>query len=989
LHDRRTAGTLDVVEDPELDETASIVDVTPVDLSRIRERNARIEPGDSLGRYTVRALLGRGGMGEVFEAYDPELDRVVALKVIRPDFVETSSRARARFVREAQAMGRLNHPNVVSIYDVGSAGTRVFVAMELVAGPDLKTWLADHPDARPRDIIEIFLQAGRGLAAAHDAGIVHRDFKPSNVIIGDRVRVADFGLARLMHQPSPETASAIGSPTTPLSAEVTEAGALIGTRAYMAPEQRDGGPPSPLSDQYSFGVALHEALFGARPDMPRPAVDRRVPTWISRIVERTLQPRPEDRYPSMQRLLADLGRDPWRTRGRVLWAVGTLLIVVASIAIASRDARPRCVGADAQVAALWDGPKQAQVAAAFSATGLPYAADTFAKVDRGLRQWQTAWAREHRGACEATEVRHEQSEALLDRRMQCLARAKAEIAALVSLLGHADRTALDRATQATIEVGAPDACADVASLSTTPPPRDPQVRTEVDGLREGLAQLAALRKLGQWKDGLALGRSLIEKARGIAYEPALAQVLAAEASLELTADGDIDAAIQRLYEATRIGSLSNEDAAVSSAFNSLVYAFGSKKRMFEAAEVAYQAARAAVARLGNPSRSVAELHLYRAYTMSRKGDFASALEQGRAALALQIEIYGPRSIQAAIALGTVANATKRQGHAAEAQPLLEQALAIAEEAVGPLHPNYGTLLENAGSNLRELGEADASAELLERSVKNAEARGEPDSPALAHRLDVLAEARFEQRRLPEARALLERAIAIHVGKPGAGAAELAASYSTLAEVSRVQGDPAQAHRLHLQALAIERKLFGEIHVNVAGDYRYDAAALTALGHLTEARTAIERALAIDKQTIGEDHPDHGETLRIQGELLCAERRCAAAASLFRRAVALHEKEVGPTSPVLVESLVRLCGALLVSGDATGARAAGERVLAIGVKAPPDLREVARFCVARSAWVTGDRELARQHARAAQAALRALSFPVPELPEIDRWLADHR
>jgi tetratricopeptide (TPR) repeat protein len=975
--------------DPELDETASIMDVTPVSLGKVRDLGAPIEAGDCLGRYAVRALLGRGGMGEVFEAYDPELDRVVALKVIRPDLVETSSRARARLVREAQAMGRLNHPNVVSIYDVGTAGQRVFVAMELVAGPDLKAWLADHRDAPAREIVEIFLQAGRGLAAAHDAGIVHRDFKPSNVIIGDRVRVADFGLARLIHQPSLAASAATGSPTTPLDAEVTEAGALIGTRAYMAPEQRDGAPPSPLSDQYSFGVALHEALFGVRPGTPRPAADRRVPTWIARIVERALQPRPEDRYPSMQRLLADLARDPWRSRGRALWAVGTLLVVVASIAIALQSGRPRCMGAEAQIAATWDGSRQGQVAAAFSATGLPYAADTFTKVDRGLRQWQTAWAREHRSACEATEVRHEQSEALLDRRMQCLRRAKAEIAALVSLLAHADRTAVDRATQATFEVGAPDACADAASLSTTPPPRDPRVRTEVDDVREGLAQLAALRKLGQWKAGLALGRALIEKARGVAYDPVLAQVLAAEASLELTADGDIDTAIQRLYEATRIGSLSNEDAAVASAFNNLVYAFGSKKRMFEAAEVAYQAALAAVARVGNPSRSVAELHLYRSYTLSRKGDFANALEHGRAALALQTEIYGPRSIQAAIALGTVANAIKRQGHAADAQPLLERALTIAEEALGPLHPNYGTLLENAGSNLRELGEAAAAADLLERSVKNAEARGEPDNPALAHRLDVLAEARFEERRLAEARALLERAIAIHVAKQGASAPELSSSYSTLAEVARLEGDPAQAHRLHLQAMAIDRKTFGEIHARLGDDYRYDAAALIALGHLMEARTAIERALAIDKQTIGEDHPDHGDTLRVQGELLCAERRCAAAVGLFRQAVALHEKEVGANSPVLVEPLVGLCEALLASGDSTAARTAGERVIAIGDKVPPDLQGAARFCVARSEWLTGHRELARQHARTARATLRALSFPARELPEIDRWLADHR
>ncbi|HZJ64071.1 MAG TPA: serine/threonine-protein kinase [Kofleriaceae bacterium] len=974
--------------DPELDETASVIDMTPTSLAKMRSVSGRIRAGDTLGRYTVRDLLGRGGMGEVFEAYDPELDRVVALKVLRPDLLETSATARARFVREAQAMGRLNHPNVVSIYDVGTAGERVFVAMELVAGPDLKAWLAEHPDAPPRELVEIFLQAGRGLAAAHDAGIVHRDFKSSNVILGDRVRVADFGLARLIHQPSLSDSVDARGPTSPLDTEVTEAGTLIGTRAFMAPEQREGALPSPLSDQYSFGVAMHDALFGVHPDTPRPA-GRRVPSWISRIVDRAMRPRPEERYPSMHALLAELGRDPARNRRRALWAAGTLLIVGASLAIALQARRPPCEGADAQVAAIWDDPRQAQVAAAFRTTGLPYATDTFTKVDRGLRQWQAAWARGHRDACEATEVRHEQSEALLDRRMQCLAKAKAEVAALVSLLAHADRTAVDRAAQASLEVGAPDVCADPAALSTAAPPPDPRVRAEVDDLRAGLAQLAALRKLGHWKDGVALGHDLIERARRVAYPPVLAQILAAEASLELTADGDIDASIQRLYEATRIGSLTAEDAAVASAFNNLVYAFGSKKRAFEAAEVAYQAALAAVARIGNPPRSVAELHLYRSYTLYRKGDFAGALEQGRAALALQTEIYGPRSIQAAIALGNVAGSMKRMGHAADAQPLLDRAVVIAEEALGPMHPNYGTLLENSGGNLRELGEAARAADLLERAVKNAEDRGEPDNPSLAHRLDVLATARFEQRRLAEARRLLERAIAIHIAKQGENATELSTSYSTLAEVSRLQGDPAQAHRLQLQAMAIDRKTFGDKHATVGDGYRYDARALTALGQLTEAHAAIERALAIDKQTIGDDHPEHGDTLQFQGELLCAERHCAAAVGLFRQALAIHEKEVGPNSPVLAESLVGLCEALLASGDAGAARAAGDRVVGIGTRVPPDLLGAAQFCVARCEWLTGDRDVARQHARAAREILGALEFPARELPELDRWLADHR
>src|SRR5215813_12256971 len=221
-----------------------------------------VRPGDCLGRYTLLAHIGRGGIGEVFSAYDPELDRIVAVKVLRPGLTGESPEAGARFQREAQAMARLSHPNVVAVYDVGAVGQRVYMAMELVDGPTLEAWLRERSRGW-REVLEAFLQAGRGLEAAHAAGLVHRDFKPSNVIVGNRVRVADFGLARVVAGAEP-----VPGPLAPtaLHGVVTQTGQALGTPAYMAPEQRAGGPPSPQSDQYSFAVALYEALHGTRPE---------------------------------------------------------------------------------------------------------------------------------------------------------------------------------------------------------------------------------------------------------------------------------------------------------------------------------------------------------------------------------------------------------------------------------------------------------------------------------------------------------------------------------------------------------------------------------------------------------------------------------------------------------------------------------------------------------------------------------------------------
>ncbi len=233
-----------------------------------------------IGRFTVLGVLGRGGMGVVLSAYDDDLDRKVALKLLNADKGD-GDLGRARLLREAQALGRLSHPNVVQVYDVGEHEGQVFVAMEFVRGLQLDDWLGirkrhvDDPAARPRphwrEVINVFLQAGRGLAAAHEAGLVHRDFKPQNVMIGEdgRARVLDFGLARAEGGPgavstiaTAEQQSVTGhsalesgvssSTSRPLDDQLTAYNTIIGTPAYMSPEQHLGLPVTALGDQFSF-----------------------------------------------------------------------------------------------------------------------------------------------------------------------------------------------------------------------------------------------------------------------------------------------------------------------------------------------------------------------------------------------------------------------------------------------------------------------------------------------------------------------------------------------------------------------------------------------------------------------------------------------------------------------------------------------------------------------------------------------------------------
>ena len=305
----------------------------------------RLEPAARLGRYTVIRLLGQGGMGVVYAAYDELLDRRVAVKLVRVD--SRGGDAQARILREAKALAQLSHPNVVQIYEVSASAGRIFIAMEYVRGSSLGavTGRLRAADAAMLDLLDLYVQAGRGLAAAHAEGLVHRDFKPDNVIVGEdgRTRVIDFGLATVLEPEVGATVAGLRSPLNPLTSESV----LLGTPAYMSPEQLSGRPADARSDQFSFCVALYEALGGVRPFAGdniaelsaaiRGGALHRVkgealPRWLLAILQRGLAADPAERFPSMDALLAALSNDPGAARRRRLRVVA---LAFASAAIAA------------------------------------------------------------------------------------------------------------------------------------------------------------------------------------------------------------------------------------------------------------------------------------------------------------------------------------------------------------------------------------------------------------------------------------------------------------------------------------------------------------------------------------------------------------------------------------------------------------------------------------------------------------------------------
>ncbi|HEU0035275.1 MAG TPA: serine/threonine-protein kinase, partial [Kofleriaceae bacterium] len=406
-----------------------------------------------LGRLVILDRLGAGAMGTVYAAYDPQLDRKVAVKVLHA----AGADANARFLREARTLAKLAHPNIVTIYEAGEDAGAVHVVMELATGVPLRAWIAAAERKHDwRDVVRVMREVAAGLAAAHAAGIVHRDVKPENILIGDdRARLVDFGLAL-------DDAERAGDEP------------VAGTPAYLAPEVLAGGAATAASDQFSFGVTLYEALYGKRPhaaatcaelaDAARraadaPAVDPAVPGWVHAIAKRALAAAPDDRAPSMTAVGSELGRDR-RTKRRAL-AIAAAALVAGGIggalvmhgSAAPTPAPPSCDGSS-RTAEVWSRDRADHVRAALGDAG--WRDRAIGSLDELARAWTASYGK----VCEATRIRGAQSDRLLELRMRCLDRALGRFDALAAALAASplDRAARAEASSAILQLPRPERC---------------------------------------------------------------------------------------------------------------------------------------------------------------------------------------------------------------------------------------------------------------------------------------------------------------------------------------------------------------------------------------------------------------------------------------------------------------------------------------------------------------------------------------------------
>jgi tetratricopeptide (TPR) repeat protein/predicted Ser/Thr protein kinase len=686
----------------------------------------------AIGRYRIEGRLGAGGMGEVYLGLDAALGRKAAIKRVPPERSRPESSERLR--NEARALARLSHPNVVQVYEVGEHEGQTFLAMEYVEGTTLTGWLKQSHGWR--EILSVFVDAGRGLAAAHSAGVVHRDFKPDNVLIhaSGRVCVADFGLA-VADEPGADRHE------------------ISGTVRYMSLEQLRGEAVDARSDQFSFCVALYEALWQQEPfdratvasrvlalEEGRPKQPPRgmVPRAVWRVVRRGLQRDPELRWPSFDELLAALQAIPIRRRRRAVLSL-VLPLSLAGLGLFARvsaDARA-CTGVADELVGVWDDELQATLAAAFAKTEIAHAAATLERVEQGLDAWADAWTSERLAQCEA--ARSESDDEQLTRaRRACLERQRRRVEVLTTVLAQANVEALDRAVEVVAGLPAPSNCSAAEQLVGPEPPA-PELVDRVEQVRLELAAASSRRELGR-PDLAALGR-LVEDARALEHPPLLAEALAEQGRTEI-AIGSPKRGLELLDEAGRLALTSEHPRLLAETWTTLALHLAADYPEPLLAGQQLELAEAAWARSSVEPHTRSRLAYGHGRLAQQRGDRARAREHFREALAL----LAPSDPERPAYLDALAEIAEPD----EQFELSKQALQSAEAVFGPEHPNTAVHAYNLGANELERGHRDQGTALLERAAGIwTQAHREPH-PNLARAHLLLADAAMQAGELDRA-----------------------------------------------------------------------------------------------------------------------------------------------------------------------------------------------------------------------------------------------
>ena len=747
-------------------------------------------PELTLGRYRVIDILGSGGMGVVYRAYEPELDRVVALKIIRPRMdADRSAKYLARFVREGRMMAKLGHPNILTVYEAGTQDAVGYLAMEFVNGGTLGEWARAHPPgghARFDALLDFATAAGEGLVAAHAAKVVHRDIKPENMLLdaAGRLKLADFGIARVADGERVEPPVTRSELRTLDDTTITQTDEVVGTLRYAAPEQLSG-VATEASDQFSFCLTFYELALGRYPfptsvplgfesgdALPEASG---MPRWFHRIMVRGLAADPNQRFESMRALLDALerGRRPSRTPTLVVAGLGASALV-AGFAWAGEDADP-CSELDA--VPWWNTARADQVRDAFAATEEPAALTSAAATIESVDAYVASWTAARIDACEARTRRSLDTTAT----DACLNRREDQLVALLDRLETADAAAVARAPDAMQTLPSVRSCMDterLLSLRFDPPP--PAEERRVAEARLVVSQGVATRELGQLRDAVDIGERGVELAEATGYEPAIAEALVelAEAHYERS-DQNAAAVAARRGLVTARASRHPEAAARAAAV--LAWAQADTPEELELWS-ALALSEGHVVSIPVFRRQVLAVQAGKLMTMGR---IESALEIHEALLE---QAEGPRGI--ATASTNAASAYLRAGNVERGGELARRAAELFSDVLGPDHPSTITAELNVAHALWGQGALEAAEESFRRVVEVRSRLAGDDAETTQNARYNLAMVLAERGSHDEARAQMRR---VRSHYP-VGSLERAMTELELAGIEAAAGNDAEAVR---------------------------------------------------------------------------------------------------------------------------------------------------------------------------------------------------
>jgi tetratricopeptide (TPR) repeat protein/tRNA A-37 threonylcarbamoyl transferase component Bud32 len=818
-----------------------------------------VAAGTAVGRYIVLYRIGRGGMATVYAAFDPELDRKVALKVLRG----RGDRDHDRLRREARTLAALVHPHVVTVFDVGVHDGLLFIAMEFVEGETLREWMARGPRTW-RELAPVFLGAARALSAAHAKGIVHRDVKPENLLL-DRdgvVHVGDFGLAAIGH--------------------VVE---VAGTPAYMAPEQLDG-EATEQSDQYSFCVTLFEAIFGERPKHARVPSKTGVPRAVTDAIRRGLAETAADRHASMAALEQVLATEPvWRRQWFVLGVAGAIAAAGIAIVVGTRDSGAECSVAGEAARAKWTAQREA-VRKAFGK-----AEPAFAAVDRGMSKYLDAWAAMSEESCERTNVRGDQSASLLDLRTKCLDRNLAAATALVDVLAQAKTpSVVEGAVTAVAGLPPIAACADVDALTAIVPPADARIAKQIAALDEQLAKAAALQLTGQHADAAKLVAPVLKDVTALDYAPSIAKAKHLDGDLQYRA-GDYAASAAALTEATQQAARGRDDRTATKALTLLAGVIGYAQGKPDQGIALAIAADAWSARAGRVPEDEAELADIRGLLHDAKGEPLLARPFYEHALALREKLYGADHVMVALSLNNLAGVPYQLGKLDEARAMHERALKIRESTLGPMAADVAVSVNAIAAVDEDAGKLDDAERGYRRALKIWEGTlgaEHPDLAAAHNNLGNLLRAKGDH---ANAVAELERALAIWPPEHPNGITALRNLGLTYYE----QKDFERALKTFTTAIERTRAVLGDQHPMQATALVHRGRVFDVLGRHSEAAKDLVTAVKTFEAVVPAGDRRLAWALTVLGKHELGQKRNAAAIAPFERAIAILEadKEAPP------------------------------------------------------------------------------------------------